>query len=171
MRTSLRTTLQILAIALATGLLVAAGAVLVAVSGRVGVAAREHHSGPVEWFLETARHRAVERHAAAVEVPDLSNPTRAARGKILYHEYCALCHGLAGEPRSAVANGLNPPPPDLSAGIPATDAGKAWWVTTRGIRMSGMPAFGERLSDDEIWDVVAWLARGEIPEPPGDGRE
>jgi len=171
MRTSLRTTLQVLAIALATGLLIAAGAVLVAVSGRVGVAAGEHHSGPVEWFLETARQRAVERHAAAVEVPDLSNPARATRGEILYRDHCALCHGLPGEPRSAVANGLNPPPPDLSTGIPAADAGKAWWVTGRGIRMSGMPAFGERLSDDEIWDVVAWLTRGEILETRGKDRE
>ena len=161
----MRTSLQILALALATGLVVGVGAVLVAISGRVGVAAGERHSGPVEWFLETARHRAVERHAARVEVPELSAPDRAVRGEGLYREHCALCHGISGEPSSAVAEGLNPPPPDLSAGIPAADAAEAWWVTARGIRMTGMPAFGGHLSDDEIWDLVAWLVREEVREP------
>lgn len=161
----MRTSLQILAIALGTVLLIAAGAVVVAISGRVGVAAGERHSGPVEWFLETARHRAVERHAAAIEVPELADPARAARGERLYREHCALCHGIPGKPSSAVSSGLNPPPPDLTAGIPATDADEAWWVTSRGIRMTGMPAFGGHLSDDQIWDLVAWLVREEHGDP------
>jgi mono/diheme cytochrome c family protein len=157
----MRTSLQILAVALATGLLLAVGAVLVAVSGWVGVAASQRHNGAVEWFLELARDRAVERSAAAVEVPELSDPGRRRRGEGLYREHCALCHGLPGEPRSPVANGLNPPPPDLSDGIPPADAAEAWWITAHGIRMSGMPTFGSHLTDGEIWDVVAWLARGE----------
>lgn len=159
----MRTSLQILAIALATGLLIGAGAVLIAVSGRVGVAASEPHSGPVEWLLETARHRAVERHAATVEVPDLSDPGRLPRGENLYLRHCALCHGTEGEPRSPVANGLNPPPPDLSGGIPRADAAEAWWVTAHGVRMTGMPAFRGHLSEEQIWDLVAWLVRGEMP--------
>jgi mono/diheme cytochrome c family protein len=158
----MRTALQILAVALVTGLLLAAAAVLVAVSGWVGVAASGHHDGAVEWFLELARDRAVERNATAVEVPDLSDPGRRRRGERLYREHCALCHGLPGEPRSPVANGLNPPPPDLSEGIPPADAAEAWWITAHGIRMSGMPTFQSHLTDGEIWDVVAWLARGEL---------
>jgi len=147
-----------LAVAVATVLLSIAGAVLVVVSGRIEVAASTRHSALTEWFFDTVRRKAVERQTASVAVPDLTDPLRLPRGERFYREQCALCHGLSGEKRSAVAEGLNPPPPDLSEGIPARDAAKVWWITRHGIRMTGMPAFGERLSEEEAWDLVAWLA-------------
>lgn len=166
---SLKALATVLATVLATLGMLALGAVLLAVSGRVEVAAEARHSGLVEWFLETARHRAVERQTARVEVPtrsELADPARQRRGEGLYRQHCAVCHGQVGEPRSAVADGLNPPPPDLSHGIPQHDAAEAWWVTARGIRMTGMPAFGEHLSSEVIWDVVAWLTADTTRNPP-----
>lgn len=154
-----------LAVAVATVLLLFAGAALVVSSGRVEVAADARHHGLAEWLLETARDRSVKRLAASVAVPDLSDPLRLPRGERFYRQHCALCHGLSGERRSVVAEGLNPPPPDLSGGIPARDAAKTWWITRHGIRMTGMPAFGETLSEEETWDLVAWLAAEDSKRP------
>jgi len=161
-------------------LLLTVGALLMAFSGRVGIAASESHNGLVTWFLETARQRTLTRRAATVDVPDLSAPARAARGEAVYRRLCAACHGAPRDGADAsgdtpLAGGLNPPPPDLSNGIPARDAAKAWWVTSHGIRMTGMPSFQEILTEEEMWDVVAWLvdsrrhagARRSDP-PPGE---
>jgi len=168
-RSGLLTLTAVLSTALATLAVLAVGAFLVAVSGNVEVAADGRTNGLVEWFLETARRRAVERQVAGVEVPALAGPARRRRGERLYRQHCAQCHGLVGEPRTAAADGLHPTPPDLSEGLPLHDAAEAWWITTHGIRMTGMPGFGERLSEEEIWDVVAWLTRvatdGTRPEP------
>src|SRR5690606_11923517 len=36
-------------------------------------------------------------------------------------------------------------------------AAEVYWIVRNGIKMSGMPAWQYRLSDDEIWDVVAFM--------------
>jgi mono/diheme cytochrome c family protein len=52
-------------------------------------------------------------------------------------------------------NGLNPQPPYL------LDAGRRWspsqlyWIIRNGIKMTGMPAWRESMSDPEIRDTVA----------------
>lgn len=173
----MRKVFPLLLAALFPVLLLAVGALLVAFSGRVGIAANERHNGLVAWFLDTARQRTLTRRAATVEVPDLSAPARAARGEAVYRRLCATCHGGARDEDdpsadAPLAGGLNPPPPDLSKGIPARDAAKAWWVTSHGIRMTGMPSFEDLLTEEERWDVVAWLvdsrrhAGARRPDPP-----
>ncbi len=48
---------------------------------------------------------------------------------------------------------------------PLVDAARRWqlreiyWITRHGVRMSGMPAWGMRLSEDDIWAVVHFIAR------------
>ena len=34
-----------------------------------------------------------------------------------------------------------------------------FWIVKNGIRMTGMPAWHEIYTDDEIWDIVAFLKR------------
>lgn len=151
----------LLAGALGMLLVLAVGALGLAFSGLLDVGATGAHLGPVEWVLETARERAVERRAARLVVPeDLADPRRLARGAELYQLHCASCHGGEDGRVAAAGRGLNPPPPDLSEGIPRRDAARAFQVTAHGIRMTGMPAFRDELSRQELWDLVAWLAAG-----------
>jgi mono/diheme cytochrome c family protein len=77
-------------------------------------------------------------------------------GAKIYKEQCAVCHGLPGEPRSAVAAGMFPKPPELFHGTGVTDdeAWESYWKVENGIRMTGMPGFKDRLTEPQIWQVT-----------------
>lgn len=100
-------------------------------------------------------------------------------GKALYGEHCASCHGanLEGQPnwQSADENGVLPAPPhnerghtwhhDNSLLFQYTKLGGKETLAVRGMSdfKSGMPGFGEALSDEEIWNILAFI-RSRWPE-------
>ncbi len=77
-------------------------------------------------------------------------------GAQIYKEHCAVCHGLPGEERTAIAAGMAPKPPQLFQGVGVTDdeAWETYWKVEGGIRMTGMPGFHGRLSNAQIWQVT-----------------
>jgi len=77
------------------------------------------------------------------------------QGAKVYKEQCAVCHGLPGEPKPAVAQGMFPAPPQLFHGTGVTDdeAWESYWKVENGIRMTGMPAFKGQLTEAQIWQV------------------
>lgn len=106
--------------------------------------------------------------AATDPEPEATPPPKdfaaIARGKELYGQYCAECHGEqaegAPEWRGYDEQGKLKPPP-------LNGTGHAWHhpqaVLHRHIkeggppRFSTMPAFGETLSDRQIDDIIAWF--------------
>jgi mono/diheme cytochrome c family protein len=80
-------------------------------------------------------------------------------GAKVYREHCAVCHGLPGEPKNAIAAGMYPPPPQLFKGVGVTDdeVWETYWKVYGGIRMSGMPGFSEKLSETKMWQVSVLL--------------
>ncbi len=88
-------------------------------------------------------------------------------GAKVYKEQCATCHGLPSEPKSAVATGMYPAPPQLFQGTGVTDddAWESYWKAENGIRMSGMPGFKDRLTEKQIWQVAVLVRNADkIPE-------
>ncbi len=78
-------------------------------------------------------------------------------GAMTYADNCAVCHGVPGKPRTALAKGMFPDPPGLfEAKEMVTDdpEGTIYWKVTNGIRLSGMPAFQKTLSENERWQVT-----------------
>jgi thiosulfate dehydrogenase len=87
------------------------------------------------------------------QVPaDDANLTMGAK---VYKEQCAVCHGLPGESKSAIAQGMFPSPPLLfhGTGVTDDDAWESYWKVENGIRMTGMPGFKGRLTETQIWQV------------------
>ena len=94
-------------------------------------------------------------------------------GRVLYKEHCASCHGakLEGEPnwRRIGKDGLLPAPPHDRTGhtwhhdnmllFDYTKLGGKALMAARGIAgfKSGMQGFGDALTDDEIWDILAFI--------------
>ena len=88
-------------------------------------------------------------------------------GAKVYKEQCATCHGLPSEPKSAVATGMYPAPPQLFQGTGVTDddAWESYWKVENGIRLSGMPGFKDRLTEKQIWQVAVLVRNADkIPE-------
>lgn len=95
-----------------------------------------------------------------------------AAGETLYQEQCAACHGadLEGQAdwRTPGPDGVLPAPPHDATGhtwhhdtvmlFQYVKFGGQALMDARGIAFaSGMPAFGETLSNDEILDTLAFI--------------
>jgi mono/diheme cytochrome c family protein len=94
-------------------------------------------------------------------------------GRTLYSENCASCHGtkLEGQPkwRSPNANGVLPAPPHDATGhtwhhdnallFAYTKFGGTGALAAMGIANfnSGMPSFDGLISDEDIWDILAFI--------------
>lgn len=136
-----------------------AGAVGAAVAyfGIYNIAATKQHTGPVFRLLDYGMRRSVDVRADAIAVPDLAQPRRIATGATHYQALCLQCHGAPGVAPHAIAFGMAPAPANLMTAGRSWPPAEIFWVVKHGIKMSGMPAWVYRLSDDEIWDVVAFV--------------
>lgn len=88
-------------------------------------------------------------------------------GADVYKQNCASCHGLPGKPPTDYATAMFPNPTQLFIGKGVTDdpASESYWKAQNGIRLSGMPAFKDKLSDTQLWQVSQLVAHAnEIPE-------
>ena len=89
------------------------------------------------------------------------------RGKPLYETHCTACHGADGRGTTALAKTLPHPPADLNHHFHTHpghgDAYLFWRVSEGGavepFKSAGslMPAFKGLLSEDQIWDVLAYV--------------
>ncbi len=88
-------------------------------------------------------------------------------GADVYKQNCAVCHGLPGEPQSAIAKGMFPKPPELfhSTGVTDDPAWETYWKAKNGIRLTGMPSFKGSLDDTQIWQVTVLLANADKISP------
>lgn len=85
-------------------------------------------------------------------------PTEASieRGRELYVELCAQCHGITGRGDGPLAADLPIPPADFQLHIPFHTDQFFFQVITRGFG-DVMPAFGEQLSEEDRWNLVNFL--------------
>jgi mono/diheme cytochrome c family protein len=95
---------------------------------------------------------------------------QVAIGAKVYAQHCAVCHGvkLEGQPewRRRLPNGRMPAPPHDESGHTWHHSDRVLFAITRNGLVppyaskgyeSDMPAFGGKLSDDEIWAVLAYI--------------
>lgn len=145
-------------IALAFLIAIVAGGAFV-YAGIYNIAATEQHTAPVYRLLDYAMRRSVKTRSAGIETPNLADTARIRNGFLLYREKCQQCHGAPGIAPDSIAFGLTPAPVNLVATAREWKSSEIYWVIRNGIKMSGMPGWEYRLSDKEIWDVVAFVQR------------
>jgi mono/diheme cytochrome c family protein len=90
--------------------------------------------------------------AATQSVP--VNVSRASSGQQIYTEYCQACHGEKGYGDGPGATALPTQPFDLTTHVLLHDEQYLHAVILNG--RGYMPAFGDRLSQDQILDVIAY---------------
>jgi thiosulfate dehydrogenase len=135
-------------------LLVAGGVYFYFSSGRAPVAT----SAPPMPFEKNFARIGLHAYLEKLPHPEPQVPADEANllaGAKIYKENCAVCHGLPGETKNAIAQGMYPAPPQLFHGVGVTDddAWESYWKVENGIRMSGMPGFKDRLTEPQIWQV------------------
>jgi mono/diheme cytochrome c family protein len=125
--------------------------------GWYDVSATGPHTVPVHALLDVALTRSVKVRSADIDVPDLDTPARIQRGDSLFRAHCVQCHGAPGQAPEPYALGMNPAPASLVGSARERPAAEMFWITRHGIKMTGMPAWQYRLTDEQIWDVVAFM--------------
>ena len=112
----------------------------------------------------------VEEKGIPGKYRDLQNPRMGEsaaleRGREIYGQMCVVCHGSTGAGDGPAARGLDPAPVSLGGGMmnmPGVTDGYLYWTLAEGGNPTGsaMPAFGEVLSEEDIWAVVTFLRQG-----------
>ena len=140
-----------------TAALAAAGGALFAWSGVYDVSANVPHTQFVHSLLESAMHRSVRRHARQVQVPPLDDAKLVARGAGCFRDHCIACHGAPGVAQAEIGRSMQPLPGSLADAAARWQTRELYWITRNGIKMSGMPAWEYRLSDEDLWAVVGFV--------------
>ena len=105
-----------------------------------------------------------QRNGVPLDIANVRSPVPAdaaslARGQAIYQQAgCAACHGDTGRGDGPAGLRLVPRPADFRVHMAAghTDGQLFYWVTS-GVQGTAMPAFGNRLSDQERWDVINYI--------------
>jgi mono/diheme cytochrome c family protein len=113
--------------------------------------------------LETAgagfvRDASIRRRASREPNPVANDPTALATGLELFRADCIACHGAPGVPPETIGQGLNPPPPALDQPLTQDRPdGELVWIIQHGLRMTGMPAFGEVYGEPQVQQLAAFI--------------
>jgi hypothetical protein len=145
---------------LATAVVFAVGGamagLLIVETGAYNTAATSPHMPVTVWAFHTTMLRSVARQSTGLKQPTITGPQLLA-GVRQYEQDCALCHGGPAVDRSPWVIGMNPTPPYLLDVSRQMTPGQLYWVIANGVKMTGMPAWGETRSPDQLWSLVAVL--------------
>jgi mono/diheme cytochrome c family protein len=96
-----------------------------------------------------------------------NDPAAIARGEPLFQTYCMVCHGTDGKGTGPAATGLPHAPADLTHHFhraPGDGDAYLFWRVSEGGQVepfhsmqSTMPAFKSVLTEDQRWDVLAYV--------------
>jgi mono/diheme cytochrome c family protein len=152
-----KTIRPLLLAALATAAAGALGALAYIKSGIYDVGAAKPHTRFTEWVTHETMIHSVRSHAKGITAPASASAAQVRRGICLYQAHCAACHGASAVPREQWVSGIEPSPPYLLDAADKWKPRELFWIAKNGIKMTGMPSWRNSLSDDQVWDVVAWL--------------
>jgi len=128
----------------------------------LGVWSVDATATPPSWERAVARmafNASVARHA-----PRTSNPLRPSAevllaGMKVYRDNCAGCHGGPSRASEWGSTDFYPRVPQFARTPPRKPDWQLYRIVTRGVRYSGMAAWGNQVPDSTIWQVVTFLSR------------
>jgi mono/diheme cytochrome c family protein len=93
-----------------------------------------------------------------IDEKHLRSPEARERGRALFQQHCALCHGARADGQGVRREGLTSRPrdfTDLTWRRQATPR-RVFYAVREGVGGTAMPGW-RSLSEDETWDLVAFL--------------
>src|SRR5689334_12786965 len=132
-------------IVLVTFTIAIAGAVVAAwmIVGR-GFSAREEPSALEAFVAQRLRSVAIPRVARETANPVATSEEVVSEAMAHFADHCASCHANDGSGDTSIGKGLFPKPPDMRlAKTQNLTDGELYYIIHNGIRLTGMPAFGE----------------------------
>ena len=123
---------------------------------------------PIEaFFAKLGRKSRIRAEQPKRDLAAFNNSDLEA-GADVYQKDCAFCHGLPNQPKPDAAKGMFPHAPQLfdhDDMVTDDPVGEDFWKVRNGIRLSGMPGFKDSLSEGQMWQVSALLAKADQLPP------
>jgi thiosulfate dehydrogenase len=124
---------------------------------------------PLERFIAGgALYASVNKEAPKRDLSSFTKEDIVAGAGVYRHSDCQDCHGFPAGVPPRETHVLYPPAPLLFTpdGMVTDDpVGVTYWKVKNGIRLSGMPSYQSRLSDQEMWQVAAFVASADKLPP------
>ena len=140
--------------------------VVVAIIGGViaihhGFSARDNPSGIEKIVARTSRTLAVPSRAKSMKNPVPNTPNNLHEAMAHWADHCAFCHANNGSGDTVVGRNLYPKAPDMRlADTQKLSDGELYYTIKNGIRLTGMPAWGEASdADEDSWKLVNFIRR------------
>jgi mono/diheme cytochrome c family protein len=130
-----------------------------------GFSARGEPSRLETFVARNLRGLAIPAEAKATTNPHALTPEKLPAAQDHWVAHCSTCHALDGSGDTAIGRNLFPKPPDMRASLTQDlSDGEIYYIISNGIRFTGMPAWGEEDSAEDIWDLVSYIRR--LPNLP-----
>jgi mono/diheme cytochrome c family protein len=125
-----------------------------------GISARDQPTAVEAFVARRLRHLAVPRDERQTRNPVPSTPDSLDRARAHFADHCASCHGNDGRGKTSIGQNLYPRAPDMT--LPDTQSlsdGELFSIIENGIRLTGMPAWGDPgpEDDNESWELVHFI--------------
>jgi mono/diheme cytochrome c family protein len=124
-----------------------------------GFSAREQPTAIESFVARRIRDLAVPREAKQAQNPVAVSKEVLSEAMTHFADHCAICHANDGSGDTSIGKGLYPKPPDMR--LPETQRltdGELFYIIHNGIRLTGMPAFGqEAVPDLDSWKLVHFI--------------
>ena len=139
---------------------IVASAILVMLVMRHGVSARTEPTATEAMIATSMRHFAIPLAARTMRNPIPLSAAAVAEGRDHFADHCANCHGNDGSGNTEMGTSLYPKAPDMrSAGTQKLSDGELFYIIKNGVRLTGMPAWGDERDDADNWKLVHFIRR------------
>jgi cytochrome c553 len=134
-------------------------------SGLFNAGASSPHTKFTTWLTHETMIHSVRSRARHIAAPPGFTASQVVAGFCGYEAHCVACHGAAGVARQPWVSGMEPQPPYLLDATQTFTPSELFWIVRNGIKMTGMPAWRNRMSEAQTWEIVAWLEASEKLPP------
>ncbi len=94
--------------------------------------------------------------ADKLENPYANDTKSAAKGKKLYKQMCAICHGVKGKGDGMAGASLTPKPANFTSdAIQSESDGAIYWKLTEG--KAPMASYKDMLTEAQRWELVTYI--------------
>lgn len=145
------------AVVLILGVVILGAALFVTSAG--GFSARSEPTAAERIVARALRRWATPRQARTATNPVPFSSDAWAEARAHFADHCATCHANDGSGQTDIGRNLYPKAPDMRlAETERLTDGELYWIIENGIRLTGMPAWGQGGSDDaDTWKLVHFI--------------
>jgi len=144
-----------------TALAVAAATIAGVTIIRHGFSARDEPTAIEAFVARRVRLLAIPREAREKRNPIVSlSAELLADARAHFADHCAMCHANDGSGNTPIGRNLYPKAPDMrKAATQSLSDGEIFYIIHNGIRLTGMPAWGEADpdADEDSWKLVHFI--------------